>query len=126
MQYQNIVLIDDDAEDHEIFGTALSLVSKQLNFSSFTNAKVALDKLDANEIDPDIIFLDLNMPVMSGEEFLTRIKKIDHLKHIPVIIFSTTSNPSTIAGTKQLGAIDFITKPNRFDTLVDILKPIIN
>jgi DNA-binding NtrC family response regulator len=126
MQYQKILLIDDDVEDHEIFETALSLVSKQLSFISFTDAKLALDKLDTNEIHADVIFLDLNMPVMSGEEFLMKIKNLDHLKQIPVIIYSTTSNAATISATKNLGAIDFITKPDRFDLLIDILKPIIN
>jgi len=66
------------------------------------------------------------MPIMTGQEFLMKIKNIDHLKQIPVIIFSTSSNASTIVATKELGAIDFITKPNRFDALVNILKPIIN
>jgi DNA-binding NtrC family response regulator len=126
MQYQKILLIDDDVEDHEIFETALSLVSKQLSFISFTDAKLALDKLNTHEINADVIFLDLNMPVMSGEEFLIKIKSLDHLKQIPVIIYSTTSNASTISATKNLGAIDFITKPDRFDLLIDILKPIIN
>jgi len=64
------------------------------------------------------------MPVMSGQEFLMRIKNIDHLKKLPVIVFSTSSNASTITATKELGAFDFITKPNRFDTLIDILKPL--
>jgi DNA-binding NtrC family response regulator len=126
MQYQKILLIDDDVDDHEIFNGALSIVSNTLECVSLTNAKEALCKLNSNELKPDVIFLDLNMPIMSGQEFLTQIKNIDHLKKIPIIIYTTSSNKSTIATTKQLGAIDFITKPNRFDLLVDILKPIIN
>lgn len=126
MQYQKILLIDDDIEDQEIFNSALSILSDSIECVCFVNAKEALLKLDANELSPDVIFLDLNMPLMSGQEFLMRIKNIDHLKEIPVIIFSTSSNLSTIATTKELGAIDFITKPNRFDALIEILKPIIH
>jgi CheY-like chemotaxis protein len=126
MKYHKILLIDDDHEDQEIFQTALSVVSNSIEFMSFSNAREALSKLNTNELVPDVIFLDLNMPVMSGQEFLMKIKNIDHLKQIPVIIFSTSSNPSTIAISKELGAIDFITKPNRFDELVTILKPLIN
>jgi CheY-like chemotaxis protein len=126
MPYQKILLIDDDAEDHEIFSSALSIVSNALECVSLTDPKEALYKLDTKELKPDVIFLDLNMPIMSGQEFLIKIKGIDHLKHIPVIIYSTSSNAATIATTKELGAIDFITKPNRFNTLVDILKPLIN
>lgn len=126
MQYHKILLIDDDVEDQEIFNSALSVVSNALECVCFANAKEALSQLNANELNPDVIFLDLNMPIMSGQEFLMQIKSIDHLKQIPVIIFSTSSNPATISITKELGAIDFITKPNRFDALVDILKPLIN
>lgn len=126
MQYRNILLIDDDVEDQEIFNSALSKVSDELQCVSLTSAREALDKLNTQELKPDIIFLDLNMPIMGGQEFLTKIKNTDDLNHIPVIIFSTSSNPATIAETKSLGAVDFITKPNRFDALVEILKPIIN
>lgn len=125
MQYHNILLIDDDVEDQEIFNSALSEISKELQCVSLTNAKVALDKLSAHELKPDVIFLDLNMPIMGGLEFLEQLKSRNGLSQIPVIIFSTSSNPSTVAKTKHLGAIDFITKPNRFDTLVEVLKPFI-
>jgi CheY-like chemotaxis protein len=125
MKFRSILHIDDYVEDQEIFGSALEKVSDALKYISFTNAREALSKLINNEFNPDVIFLDLNMPIMSGPEFLREIKSVEHLRAIPVIIFSTTSNPSTIASTKALGAIDFITKPNRFDELVQILKPII-
>jgi CheY-like chemotaxis protein len=126
MRYQNIILIDDDDDDQEIFKSALETLSDSFVCNSFTNAKVALSNLVANTLHPDVIFLDLNMPVMTGQEFLREIKKQESLKNIPIIIFSTSANPDTIQLTKDLGAIDFITKPSRFDTLVDILKKIIN
>jgi len=124
MAYKHILLIDDDVEDQEIFKAALTIVSADIQCTSFTNAQDALDKL--HRINPDVIFLDLNMPIMSGQEFLTAMKNREHIQHIPVIIFSTSSNTGTIQQTKQLGATDFITKPDRFDKLIDLLKPIIN
>ncbi|MEO8473689.1 MAG: response regulator [Chryseolinea sp.] len=125
MKIRSILHIDDDAEDQEIFSSALEKVSDALKYVSFTNARDALARLINNEFNPDVIFLDLNMPTMSGPEFLQEIKSVDHLRSIPVIILSTTSNPATIASTKLMGAVDFITKPNRFDELVEILRPII-
>lgn len=124
MKYQNVLLIDDDVEDQEIFTEALREVSDQLKCTTSTNAKEALAQLDKMELHPDLIFLDLNMPIMTGLEFLKEIKHLDHLKSLPVIIFSTSSNPATIEETTQLGAIDFITKPSRFNDLVNILQPL--
>lgn len=125
MAYKHILLIDDDEEDQEIFKTALNSFPEDLECSTFTNAKVALEKLVSGELNPDVIFLDLNMPIMSGQEFLVEAKKKKEINHIPIIIFSTSSQKSTIKLTKELGARDFITKPDRFDKLVSLLKPIL-
>lgn len=126
MGYTNILLIDDDTDDHEIFESALNDISKVPVFTGIPNAHDALQKLDRKELNPDIIFLDLNMPVMSGQEFLMEIKKRDQMKHIPVIIFSTTSNASTIRLMKEMGAVDFVTKPDEFDQIVAMLKRILH
>ncbi|PWB27452.1 response regulator [Flavobacterium sp. HTF] len=125
MQYYKILLIDDDKEDHEIFLDSLNCVSNEFQFYSFTNASKALKSLRVKEIEADVIFLDLNMPIMSGQEFLLGLKKEENIQDIPVIIFSTSSDPQTIQITKDLGAANFITKPDRFDKLVDILKSIL-
>lgn len=122
MKFQDIFLIDDDVEDLEILQDALGKVSETIKGTQFTNAAEALEQLKNAAKCPQLIFLDLNMPLMSGQEFITEIKKLDKLKDIPVYIFSTTSNIKTKENLKQLGADDFITKPNRFDTLVEILK----
>lgn len=122
MPYHSILLIDDDVEDHEIFLSAITSISEKLQCIAFTNAREALGKLVNKDLNPDVIFLDLNMPIMSGQEFLVEVKKREETQHIPIIIFSTSSNPSTIKLTKEMGAIDFITKPNRFDDLIHALK----
>lgn len=121
MKFQNILLVDDDEEDQEIFITAIKEVSSSVTCTALFDAREALEKLVIKVIIPDIIFLDLNMPVMNGQEFLTEIKKNPGLKNIPVIIFSTSSHSSTIRLTKELGAYDFITKPSKYDELVKIL-----
>lgn len=125
MSYQHLLLIDDDDDDQEIFITALEKVSQSVNCITFNNAKEALEALIKKEIEPDVIFLDLNMPLMNGQQFLVEIKKIEALKKIPVIIFSTSSHSGTIELTKELGAHDFITKPDKFDDLINLLKPLI-
>ncbi|MBI2722418.1 MAG: response regulator [Bacteroidetes bacterium] len=123
MNFKNILLIDDDVEDQEIFLSAAKEIWAQVNCIAISEAASALKKLKSREILPDIIFLDLNMPVMSGQQFLTEIKKDDSLKEIPVIIFTTSSHAPTKKITKNLGAYDFITKPNRYEELKKILEP---
>lgn len=112
------MLVDDDDDNHEIFGEAVSMVSSQINCLSFTDAKLALHELFNGNLEVAAILLDLNMPIMSGQEFLSRIKSIPQLSHIPIIIYSAMSTPSTIEATKQLGSRGFIAKPDRFEKLV--------
>jgi CheY-like chemotaxis protein len=126
MSYQKLMLIDDDEDDQEIFLAALHEISASVTCYSYSSAREALHKLVSKEITPEVIFLDLNMPVMNGQQFLVEIKKIKELEAIPIIIFSTSSHQGTIQLTKDLGADEFITKPNNFDDLVNILKPIID
>lgn len=126
MSYRNILLIDDDPDDHEIFSAAVEKISDTLIYSARSSANEALEQLNADLLKPDLIFLDFNMPVMNGQEFLTAVKKNEKLKHIPVIVFSTTSNRKTIQLTKELGAIDFITKPDRFDSLIALLQSVLS
>lgn len=125
MSYRNIMLIDDDVDDQEIFLTALETVSGSVKCIAISNAVDALQKLSAKQVVTELIFLDLNMPRMNGQQFLLEIKKNDDLKDIPIIILSTSSHPATIELTKELGAKDFITKPDKFDELTDILRSII-
>jgi CheY-like chemotaxis protein len=122
MQYKKILLIDDDEDDQEIFLTAVTEVSEKTECLAISDATEALEKLSSESISPDVIFLDLNMPVMNGQQFLIEIKKRDRLKDIPVIVFSTSSHKATIELMKDLGAADFITKPDKYDELVKILS----
>src|SRR5688572_5159493 len=125
MLYQNILLIDDDEDDQEIFISALENAADSVKCTALDNAILALEKLRKNEIDTDIIFLDLNMPLMNGQEFLAQIKKQQNLRDIPVIVLSTSANQTTIQQAKKLGASDFITKPHSFDDLVQILRKVL-
>lgn len=126
MRYQNLLLIDDDHEDHEIFLAAVEEIPGPVSCVALTEAVQALQKLAAREITPDVIFLDLNMPVMNGQQFLAAIKQDDALKSIPVIIFSTSSSQATMRLTKELGAAGFITKPDTYDALVQILTSVVH
>jgi len=119
------LLIDDDADDRELFEIALNELDADIRFIGSSSCCDALDVMRDGTIKPDYIFLDLNMPQMSGRECLSELKKSIALSHIPVIIFSTSSDPQDKKDTLEMGAVDFITKPSRTSELVNILNNII-
>lgn len=124
MPLKHVLIIDDDEEDTEIFTAAAQEASSIVRCSVSHDAREALAKLESNTLSPDVIFLDLNMPIMSGQQFLKEIKSKPELMDIPIIIFSTSSNPTTIQQTRELGAANFVTKPAKFRDLIDTLKQI--
>src|SRR6266700_1516457 len=102
----------------KIFASNLGQTDKSIRCLTASRGEEALNKLKAGLKQlPDYIFLDLNMPRMSGIECLAEIKKINILQHIPVIVYSTSSAQKDVEETKKLGADYFITKPPNFREL---------
>lgn len=124
MKYKNILQIDDDYDDCSFFLEALEEVSAAA-YTAIHNPVQALQQLINSEIQPDIIFLDINMPIMNGMELLTEMKKKDPIKDIPVIIFSTSISIDAQKKLQDLGAIDYYIKPNDFSVLKNLLKSLI-
>lgn len=117
-----LLLVDDDPDDQEFFKLALKAVRKEVRFAAVDNGQEALDQLTRRQCTPDLIFLDMNMPMMNGLTFLKKIKEITTLKHIPVIIYSTSNESHEIDTAKSMGAVDYVIKPSRFVQLCQVLK----
>lgn len=117
-QKRTFFIVDDDIDDQDLFIEAVSEVDKNIKCISSTNCEEALDLLRNRRMAlPDMIFLDLNMPRLNGKQCLAELKKEAHLRDIPVIIYSTSSEKRDIDETTRLGAAHFLTKPNKFEEL---------
>jgi CheY-like chemotaxis protein len=108
------MLIDDDVDDHYIFRMALEEVRTPIILISEYDGVVALQRLRGDSMEvPDVIFLDLNMPRMSGRECLIELKKIRHLEKVAVVIYSTSSEIRDLLDAQALGATAYVIKsPN--------------
>ncbi len=114
------MLVDDDIDDQFFFCDALKELNGGFICTTADNGAEALKKIEIPP-PPDLIFLDLNMPVMNGFEFITVIQKDEKYKHIPVVIFSTSSNAHDKQKAFKLGAKHYITKPTEFAKLKSLL-----
>jgi len=96
---RTFLLVDDDYEDAHMFREALESVDPDVLCYYALHGRDALDKLEGQEIViPDLIFLDMKMPVMDGKEFLELIRNHDKYAGIPVIIYSDSApDPSLLA-----------------------------
>ena len=111
-----ILLADDDADDRELFEEALSDIHPNAVLTTAQDGEELMFILK-NYHRPDLLFLDLNMPRKNGKECLYEIVKHPELKKIPIIIYSTSVNPTDIEETFALGAILFFRKPNSYEEL---------
>jgi CheY-like chemotaxis protein len=118
----SFVIIDDDSDDQEVFIAALSEVVPNATCEARTDAEKSLTELKTEELKPDIIFLDINMPKMGGFEFLAEANKHSILNRTKVVIYSTSSDLEDIQKAKTMGAHAFITKTNTFTELCQQLK----
>ena len=118
-----ILLVDDDEDEHEIFLSALKSINKTIEFTSAYSCEKALHVL--KELDPDYIFIDVNMPKTDGMVCLQEVKKISRIAGVPVYMYSTGVNANDSQRALQMGAVDYIIKPNSITALSALLKRII-
>jgi CheY-like chemotaxis protein len=121
-----ILLADDDNDDAEIFAEALAAVGDGVNFARVDTGFGVFDYLrNKDNATPGIIFLDLNMPEMNGWQCLAKLKNTKEYERIPVIIYTTSSNPRDKEIANDLNAHGLITKPSNPKILEKILSLVV-
>ena len=129
MKEVHILLVEDNEGDIVLTLEAFE-ESKILNkFSVVRNGKEAIDFLfrrppfqDAKE--PDIVLLDINLPLKSGIEVLQEVKSDDRVKHIPVIMLTTSSSEKDISLSYKHHANCYITKPVEVSKFLEAVNAI--
>lgn len=110
-----ILLVEDREEDIDITREAIDEVATDSQMDVVRDGQAALDYLEKGKDDPsslpDIIFLDLNLPKVSGQEFLKKVKKDEVLRSIPTIVLTISKREEDIARSYNSGAAGYITKP---------------
>lgn len=124
-----IVMIEDD-EGHA------RLIEKNIRRAGVTNAMVPFRtglKALSYLLGPDasgkvhagkhlLILLDLNLPDMSGIDILARLRESEHLRHVMVIVLTTTDDPAEIRRCYDLGANAYVAKPMQYDKFVNAIQ----
>jgi len=115
-----VYLIDDDEDEYLLFKQAIAELNIDVDVRYIDNCSEMLELLDQGYI-PDLLFLDLNMPIISGRECIQKIRSKLRDK-VSIIIYSTSKYPLDVEGTHQDGANLYVIKPNSFDDLIQTLK----
>ncbi|WP_417942299.1 response regulator [Flavobacterium sp. RS13.1] len=120
-----IILAEDDNDDQELFMDAVDATNVPAEIITVGNGEELVNILkDDSETKPDIIFIDINMPVKGGKEALAEIKNDKELKDIPAVMLSTSNSQKDIEDTLNKGADLYIQKPSSFKGFILVLKKV--
>jgi len=123
----NVLLVEDEPADAYLVQLAFQESQLDIELQRVVDGREALSYLRkeppfAAALRPGLILLDLNMPGMSGLEFLSVIKADKDLKRLPVVILTTSDSDKDIAGCYEMGASGYITKPIDIDRFIQVIK----
>lgn len=129
MKFLTILLVDDSIADTVLIEDALKDAELIETLHSVSNGELALKYLRKDhpfaEVEtPDLILLDINMPVMDGHETLRQIKCDERIRHIPVIMLTTSSQRDDILRAYQQYTSSYIVKPNDFPELEKMVESV--
>ena len=118
-----ILYVDDDSEDREIFIEILEEIDPAIKVVEASNGIETINLLASDDL-PDIIFLDINMPLLNGDQTLVEIRKDERLNNTKVVMYSTNVSRTSIPKYDTLNA-QYITKPFTLQDGIRVLKHVI-
>ncbi|MEI6297546.1 MAG: response regulator [bacterium] len=121
-----VIFAEDDNEDWLLISDVLDEeCSTKLKYERVVDGEALLDRLrDGSKILPHLIMMDLKMPKMDGAEALKAIRADPSLRHIPVIILTTSSLEADIFKAFHGGANSYLVKPVKFPDMASVLKEV--
>ncbi|WP_103665006.1 response regulator [Gracilimonas amylolytica] len=125
----HILLVEDNEGDIVLTREALDEGRIKNSISVVRDGWEAIQYLEKNEgyedaIEPDLVLLDINLPKMNGHKVLQHIKTHDELKHIPVIMLTTSSDDVDIIKSYKNHSNCYITKPVDINSFIDVISTI--
>ncbi|WP_299060847.1 response regulator [uncultured Polaribacter sp.] len=113
-----ILLIEDNLIEIMKMKRTISLLELKHTIIEAKNGEEGLQFLEDKSYLPDLILLDLNMPKMSGIEFLSILKNDKNLCHIPTVILTTSDNQKDLEECYKIGVSGYVLKPLKYDDYV--------
>jgi two-component system, response regulator len=127
----SVLLVEDDPAHAEIVLRSLTNLQERVKcIAHLSDGQQALDYLqrEGKHSDPhssprpDLVLLDLRLPRVDGFEVLRRMKALEDVSHIPVVVLSTSEAEGDIAAAYQTGACSYLVKPGEFDAYIDLIR----
>jgi len=119
-----VFYVDDDSDDLDLFLE----VAQSLGIDAllYTEGDKMLKALLNPPPKPSVVFVDLNMPKISGYDVIQRVKEMDSLQNVPIVVLSTASDAHSMEKSKKVGARYYIKKPTTVSALKKAIEHVTN
>jgi len=124
-KFLKVLLVEDNLIEIMKMKRTISLLKLKHTIHEAKNGEEALQFLEDKANIPDIILLDLNMPKISGIEFLRILKSKEELKHIPTIILTTSNNQKDLLECYRTGMSGYVLKPLKYEDYVKKIETVL-
>lgn len=112
-----IFYTDDDMEDLDFFREIVDIIDEEVVVHTHNSGLELMNALDNPPPTPHLMFLDINMPGMTGFDILKKVRESEDHRELPIIIFSTSGDDFAVEKSRQLGASMYVQKSSIFDQL---------
>ena len=122
---RGVLLVEDNPDDVALTLRALSKAGVLNQVSIAADGAAAIDALfgkAAEQLDPGLILLDLNLPKLNGIEVLRRIREEERTRYVPVVILTSSAEQEDIVAGYHFGANAYVRKPVRFSEFAEAVS----
>ncbi|HUR09991.1 MAG TPA: response regulator [Flavitalea sp.] len=123
-KHYKIFVTDDDADDFLFLRDAIAELDNTVILEHVTSCGELIQLLEEGKI-PDLIFLDLNMPKISGRDCIEKLREEARYRDVPIIIYSTSKSIKDVDFCYEKGANFYLVKPNTFRGLISSIEKVI-
>lgn len=122
-----IIIIEDDIDDQEIFSEVFIDIGCKNKIIFFPDGEQALEYLTSTDVEPFIIFSDINMPKLGGMELRAKIHENEdlRLKSIPYLFFSTSAEQKNVVDAYSKSIQGFFVKPTSYKEIKEVIGIIV-
>jgi len=123
MQEYKVLIVEDSPTMRQLISFALKRL-RGINIVEANDGVDGLKKMSSESFD--LVFTDINMPVMDGLKLVSLVRNDQNFKHIPIVIITTEGAQEDMERALALGANDYITKPIQPNRILDVTKSLLN
>lgn len=125
----DVLYVEDNPNDADIFGRLIRKLDRSITYTVISSGSEAIDYLSGKgryeqqrSRLPKLVLMDLNLGAVSGFEVIAQARAFDRTRHLPIVAFSTSDNPTDIKSAYDAGINAYVIKPGSYQETGEVLK----